>query len=116
MAEHFKSNFKISFWCKSGRGQRLSTPPPPRARQVGVHGSSWSSAGESPEKRASLGGALGAPTPHRPMATNLSLTEREVLEAKVLRQLLEHYFRIVQASVIDSVPNANTPPPPPPSY
>jgi hypothetical protein len=71
-----------------------------------VHGSSWSSAGESPEKRASLGGAHGAPTPHRPMATNLSLTEREVLEAKVLRQLLEHYFRIVQASVIDSVPKA----------
>mmetsp|Transcript_22599 Transcript_22599/g.53413 ORF Transcript_22599/g.53413 Transcript_22599/m.53413 type:complete len:794 (-) Transcript_22599:1916-4297(-) len=35
-----------------------------------------------------------------------ALTDREVLEANVLRQLLEHYFRIVRASVLDAVPKA----------
>jgi len=83
---------------------------------VGIHGSSWSSASDSPEKRlsdrrSSMGMSAAASmgvhgSPSRRAAQSLSLTEREVLEAKVLRQLLEHYFRIVQASVIDSVPKA----------
>uniref|UniRef100_A0A7S0MMN7 GED domain-containing protein n=1 Tax=Cryptomonas curvata TaxID=233186 RepID=A0A7S0MMN7_9CRYP len=34
------------------------------------------------------------------------LSERERLEANVLRQLLEHYFRIVRATVLDAVPKA----------
>jgi len=34
------------------------------------------------------------------------LSDREVLEANVLRQLLEHYFKIVRAAVLDAVPKA----------
>jgi hypothetical protein len=56
--------------------------------------------------RISSIGGLNSP-PRRFHSTKAKhLTEREVLEANVLRQLLEHYFRIVQASVIDSVPKA----------
>jgi len=36
----------------------------------------------------------------------VALTDREVLEANVLRQLLEHYFRLVRTSVLDAVPKA----------
>jgi hypothetical protein len=35
-----------------------------------------------------------------------TLSERESLEANVLRQLLEHYFKIVRAAVLDAVPKA----------
>jgi hypothetical protein len=30
----------------------------------------------------------------------------QVLEANVLRQLLEHYFRLVRTSILDAVPKA----------
>mmetsp|Transcript_39439 Transcript_39439/g.92250 ORF Transcript_39439/g.92250 Transcript_39439/m.92250 type:complete len:125 (+) Transcript_39439:183-557(+) len=41
-----------------------------------------------------------------PPAKVSTLSDREVLEANVLRQLLEHYFKIVRAAVLDAVPKA----------
>eukprot|EP00286_Rhodomonas_abbreviata_P023109 CAMPEP_0181296234 /NCGR_PEP_ID=MMETSP1101-20121128/4588_1 /TAXON_ID=46948 /ORGANISM="Rhodomonas abbreviata, Strain Caron Lab Isolate" /LENGTH=787 /DNA_ID=CAMNT_0023401071 /DNA_START=45 /DNA_END=2408 /DNA_ORIENTATION=+ len=50
--------------------------------------------------------SLNRRTTLMPRAKVTALSDREVLEANVLRQLLEHYFRIVRASVLDSVPKA----------
>jgi len=79
-------------------------PPPPRGA---ASSSDWPvSASRGDHLNVSFGSDALRRTSMMPPAKVTKLTEKERLDANVLRQLLEHYFRIVRATVLDSVPKA----------